>query len=274
MLGVLVNTAAIIIGSLIGLLAGRKIPERFSTAIMTALGLSVIFIGISGALEAENFIVLALSLVLGVVVGTLLKLEDRLNMFGQKLQNRFASGRVKGKRVDSAAEGTSAADGGESINCDSGGSIESSKSGKSNDGSKKKNTFAQGFVSATLLFCVGAMAIVGSINSGLMDDHSIIFAKSTLDFVASAMLAVSFGIGVMFSAGSVFIYQGLLVLLAGLLRPILYDPALLAELTGAGSLIIVALGLNMLGVSKIKVADFLPAIIFAPLLFRLYEMIF
>jgi len=238
MLGVLVNTAAIIIGSLIGLLAGRRIPERFSTAIMTALGLSVMFIGISGALEAENFIVLALSLVLGVVIGTLLKLEDRLNMFGQKLQARF------------------------------------SKSGKNNDGNKKKNTFAQGFVSATLLFCVGAMAIVGSINSGLMDDHSIIFAKSTLDFVASAMLAVSFGIGVMFSAGSVFIYQGLLVLLAGLLRPILYDPALLAELTGVGSLIIVALGLNMLGVSKIKVADFLPAIIFAPLLFRLYEMIF
>lgn len=234
MLGVLVNTAAIIIGSLIGLLAGRGIPKRFSTAIMTALGLCVIFIGISGALGAENIIVMALSMVLGVTTGTALKLEDRLNILGQKLEKRFAP-----------------------------------------DGeSEKKSTFAQGFVSASLLFCVGAMAIVGSINSGLLGDHSVIYTKSALDFVAAAMLAAGFGIGVIFSAGSVFIYQGLLVLLAGLLRPILYDPALLAELTGTGSLIIIALGLNMLGVTKIKVADLLPAIVFAPILFRLYGLIF
>ena len=269
MLGVLVNTAAIIVGSLIGLLAGRRIPERFSTAIMTALGLSVIFIGISGALEAESFIVMALSLVLGVTTGTLLKLEDRLNLFGKKLQERFSP---SGKDGDNGkgSEGSKSSEGSE--NGESGDGNADGEPNKS--GGKKKNTFAQGFVSATLLFCVGAMAIVGSINSGLLGDHSVIFAKATLDFVASAMLAVSFGIGVMFSAGSVFIYQGLLVLLAGLLRPLLYDPALLAELTGAGSLIIVALGLNMIGVSKIKVADFLPTIIFAPILFRVYEMIF
>jgi uncharacterized membrane protein YqgA involved in biofilm formation len=238
MLGVLVNVAAIIIGSLIGLLAGRGIPKRFSKAVMTAIGLSIIYVGVSGALEAENIIVLVLSMMLGVTTGTALKLEDRLNSLGQKLEMRFAPG--------------------------SGGG------GKSDAG---KSTFAQGFVSASLLFCVGAMAIVGSINSGLLGDHSIIYAKSTIDFVSSIMLAVSFGIGVMFSAVSVFVYQGILVLLAGLLRPILYDPALLAELTGVGSLIIVALGLNIIGVTKIKIADFLPAMVFVPILFRLYEMI-
>ena len=249
MLGVLVNTGAIILGSLIGLLIKKGIAERFSKAIMTALGLSVLFVGISGALEAQNIIVLVLSLVLGVTTGTILKLEDRLCLLGEKLQKRF----VRNDESDMSSE--------------------DDESGESKNSSKKKNIFAEGFVSATLLFCVGAMAVVGSIHSGLLGDHSIIFAKATLDFVAAAMLAVSFGIGVMFSAGSVFIYQGLLVLLAGLLRPILYDPALLAELAGAGSLIIVALGLNMLGVTKIKIADFLPAVVFAPILFRLYELL-
>jgi len=232
MLGVLVNTGAIIVGSLVGLLVNKGIPKRFSGAIMTALGLCTIFIGISGALQVENLIVLAASLVLGVAAGTALKLDDRLSSLGKKLELRFA------------------------------------KPG----GEEDKTSIAQGFVSGTLLFCVGAMAIVGSINSGLLGDHSVIYAKSTLDLVASAMLAVSLGIGVIFSAVSVFIYQGLLVLLAQLLRPVLDNPALLAELSGVGSLIIVALGLNLMGVTKVKVADFLPAIILAPFIFKLSEL--
>jgi len=227
MLGVLVNTAAVLIGSLIGLLVHKGIPERFSGAIMKALGLCTMYIGISGALQSESLIVLAVSLVLGVATGTALKLDDRLNSLGAKLEKRFTP----------------------------------------SDNSEEKPSFAQGFVSGSLLFCVGAMAIVGSINSGLLGDHSVIYAKSTLDLVASAMLAVSLGIGVMFSAASVFVYQGLLVLLAGLLRPILGDPTMIAELTGVGSLIIVALGLNLIGVTKIKVADFLPAIFLAPIVF-------
>jgi len=229
MLGVIVNTIAVIVGSLAGLIASKGIPERFSGAIMKALGLCTMYIGISGALQADNLIVLALSLVLGVAAGTALKLDDRLNSLGKMLGRRFA------------------------------------KSGENGD----SPSFAQGFVSGSLLYCVGAMAIVGSINSGLLGDHSIIYAKSTLDMVASVMLTVSLGIGVMFSAVSVFVYQGLLVLLAQLLRPVLDDPALLAELTGVGSLIIVALGLNLIGVTKIKVADFLPAIILAPIIFKI-----
>jgi len=232
MLGVLVNAGAILVGSLVGLLVNKGIPKRFSSAIMTALGLCTIYIGISGALQINNLIVLAVSLVLGVAAGTALKLDDRLNALGKKLEDRFSS----------------------------------------SGGDSDKPSLAQGFVSGSILFCVGAMAIVGSINSGLLGDHSVVYAKSTLDLVASAMLAVSLGIGVIFSAASVLIYQGLLVLLAQLLRPVLDNPALLAELGGVGSLIIVALGLNLIGVSKVKVADFLPAIILAPVVFKISEL--
>jgi hypothetical protein len=113
------------------------------------------------------------------------------------------------------------------------------------------------------------MAIVGSISSGLTGDHTTIYTKSTLDLVAAAMLAVSLGVGVLFSAASVFVYQGLLVLLAQLLRPLLDNPAMIAEITCAGSVIIIGLGLNIIGVTKIKVANYLPAIVFAPLLVAL-----
>jgi hypothetical protein len=233
MLGLLVNTSAVVVGGFAGMLVNRGIPKRFTGAIMTALGLCTMYIGISGALRGENLIVLAISLVLGVAAGTALKLDDRLNSLGKRLEKRF------------------------------------SPSGANSD----KPSFSQGFVSGSLLFCVGAMAIVGSINSGLIGDHSIIYAKSTLDLVASIMLAATLGKGVIFSAASVFIYQGAIVLLAQLLRPVLDDPAMIAEMTGVGSLIIVALGLNLIGIAKIKVADFLPAILLAPVVFKLAELL-
>ena len=232
MLGVLVNTGAVLVGSLVGLLVNKGIPKRFSGAIMTALGLCTLFIGISGALQVESLIVLAVSLVLGVAAGTALKIDERLNHLGKKLEERFAA------------------------------------PGDSDD----KPSLAQGFVTGSVLFCVGAMAIVGSINSGLLGDHTIIYAKSTLDLVAAIMLTASLGKGVMFSAASVFVYQGLLVLLAQLLRPALDNPEMIAELGGVGSLIIVALGLNLIGIAKIKVADFLPAIIIAPIVFKLAQL--
>ena len=219
------NTVAILLGGAIGLLVNKGIPKRFSGAIMTGIGLCVLFIGISGALQGENPIILVVSIVLGVATGTALKLDERLNSLGNKLEKRF------------------------------------SKSGDA-DG---KPSISQGFVTGSLLFCVGAMAIIGSIDSGLTGNHTIIFTKSTIDFISAAILAVSLGVGVLFSAASVLVYQGLLVLLAQLLRPLLDDPSLLAEINCAGSVIIIALGLNLIGVTKIKVADFLPAIVFAPL---------
>ena len=127
---------------------------------------------------------------------------------------------------------------------------------------------AEGFVTASLLFVVGAMAVVGSLQSGLMHDHSTIYAKSMLDFVSSIIFASSLGIGVLLSSAAVLVYQGTLTLLAGLLAPVPSDAAV-AEMTAAGSVIIIGLALNMLGLTKIKVANYLPAI-FLPILFCLF----
>ncbi len=123
---------------------------------------------------------------------------------------------------------------------------------------------AEGFVSASLLFVVGAMAVVGSLQSGLARDHSTVFAKSILDGVSSVIFASTLGFGVLLSAIPVFVYQGGITLLAGLLSPLLSD-AVIAEMTAAGSVLIIGLSLNMLGLTKIKVANYLPAI-FLPIL--------
>lgn len=126
-------------------------------------------------------------------------------------------------------------------------------------------SIAEGFVTSSLLFCVGAMTINGSLNAGISGDNSLLYTKSMLDLFASSMLASSLGIGVMLSAVFVLGFQGSLVLLAGFLAPVLTDSAI-AEMTCAGSLIIIALGTNLMGVTKIKVANYLPAIVVAPIL--------
>lgn len=126
------------------------------------------------------------------------------------------------------------------------------------------SAFAQGFVSASLLFCVGAMAVVGSLQSGLAGDHATLFAKALIDGVSAMVFASAMGAGVLLSAVAVFAYQGAITLLASLLAPVLSDVAV-AEMTCVGSLLIVGIGLNLLGVTKLKLANYLPAV-FLPLL--------
>ncbi len=227
MIGVLVNTATVIIGSLIGLLFKKSISRRFTDAIMLGIGLCTIYIGISGALEGENTLILILSIVLGAAMGTGLDIDKRINDLGDWIERRF-------KKAD-----------GNSV------------------------SVAEGFVTASLLFCIGAMTIVGSLNAGLTGDNEMLFTKSLLDLISSLILSVSLGIGVMFAAAFVFAFQGSIVLLAQSLQPILTDSAI-AEITCAGSLLILALGLNLIGLTKIKVANYLPAIVVAPLLSWLF----
>ena len=237
MLGVLVNAVAVLVGGTVGLLVNKGIPKRFSDAIMIGIGLCTMYIGISGALAGENPIILVISIVLGAAAGTALKLDEHLNSLGEVIEKRFSR--------------TATTDGGEG-----------------------KPSIAQGFVTASLLFCVGAMAIVGSINSGLRGDHSIIFTKSTLDMITAMMLAASLGAGVILSVASIIAYQGLLVLLSQLLHPLLDTPSMLAEMTCAGSVIIIGLGFNLLGITKIKVANYLPSIIFAPIVCAIAELLY
>ena len=121
-------------------------------------------------------------------------------------------------------------------------------------------TFTEGFVSASLIFCVGAMAIVGSLDAGLRGEYSTILTKSLIDGITAAMLASTLGIGVAFSGLAVFLYQGLITLLAGLLQPLLTD-AIITEMSAVGGLLIFAIGINMLGLTKVRVGNMLPAIL-------------
>jgi len=230
LLGVLANTGAVIVGSLLGLLFKKGIPERVSGAVMAAIGLCTVYIGIDGVLEGSNTIVLIVSMVIGTICGTLLNIDGGINRLGSFVERRLS-------RTDG------------------------------------KTSVAQGFMTASLLFCIGAMTIVGSINAGLSNDNKILLTKSLLDLISSCMLASSLGIGVLFSALFVLVYQGGLVLLAGLLQSVLTDPAIIAEITCAGSIMIIGLGLNILGITKLKIADQLPAIIFVPIVYCLVQFL-
>lgn len=230
MIGVFVNVATVLLGSFVGLLFRKGIPERISKAMMLAIGLCTLYIGIDGALEGSSTIVLILSMVFGTLVGTLLDIDDKINRIGLFIERRMKK------------EG-------------------------------EKTSVAEGFMTASLLFCVGAMTIVGSLNAGLTGDNTLIFTKSILDLISSCLLASTLGIGVMFAAIFVLIVQGGLVLLAGLLQNVLTDQALIAEITCAGSVMIIGLGLNILGITKLKVANFLPALLLVPLFYRLIQLL-
>lgn len=226
MLGTVVNTIAILAGSIVGLFLKGGIPKRFDDAIMKALGLSVLYIGISGSLKSTDTLLLILSLIIGVIIGEAINLDKALTVLGQKIEERF-------KKLNK------------------GGSI------------------AEGFVSASLLFCIGSMAIVGAIQSGLEGNHEMLFVKSMLDGVTSIIYASSMGIGVAFSAVAVFLYQGAITIAAGFLGNVLTQ-AQIVNIGAIGSVVIMALGLNLLNITKIKVANFLPAL-FIPMLYYIIQ---
>lgn len=229
--GVLVNTLTVIIGSAVGLVFKKAIPERLTNAVMTAIGLCTIAIGVGGIIKGQNQLVMIISLVLGTIVGTLIDLDGKLSELGDKLQK---------------------------------------KSNKNNSAENGNSTFSQGFVTASLLFCVGAMTIVGSMNAGISGDNQMLYTKSVLDLISSSMLAASLGFGVMCAAVFVLVFQGALVALSMLLGSFLSDFAV-AELICAGSVMITALGLNLIGVTKIKVANLLPGLIFVPFVCLLFN---
>jgi uncharacterized membrane protein YqgA involved in biofilm formation len=228
MFGVLVNVGTVVLGSLIGLLFKKGIPEKVSKAAMIGLGVCTLYIGISGSLCGENVLLVIASVVLGAIVGTLADIDGKINILGQKVEQRFK------------------------------------KSGNT-------NSIAEGWVSATLLFCVGSMTVTGSLQSGLTADHSILITKAMLDLVSAMMLASSLGVGVLLSALSVLVIQGGLVALADLLSPFLSAGAI-NEMTCVGSLLIIMIGTNLMGLSKFKVADYLPAILFAPIFYNLLQL--
>ena len=235
MTGTIVNTIAVLIGGAIGLLFKKAIPQRLSDTVFKGLGLCTAFIGITGVFQdGVNTLVVIMSIVMGAVIGEGVDLDKRVNNLGKWLENKVNKAENENGKV----------------------------------------SIAQGFVSASLLFCVGAMTIVGSLQSGLVGDHTTLFTKSILDFVAAIIFASSLGAGVLFSAAFVFVYQGIMSFGSYIIGSFFAGGADMltktAELTPfmvtvntmncVGYIIIIGLSLNMLGITKLKVMNYVPAI--------------
>ncbi|MCL2763383.1 MAG: DUF554 domain-containing protein [Treponema sp.] len=216
MLGPLVNALVVVVCSLIGCFLVKKIPERFEDHIKKALGLAIIFVGIKGALENQNILLLIMSIAVGAVLGELIDIDKWMNRFGRWAERKLGM-------------------------------------------SGPESSFSKGFVSASILFCTGSMAIVGSMQSGLQGNHEMLFAKSILDGSISLVFGASMGIGVAFSALSVLVYQGGIALAAQAISGLLTEE-IIREMSAVGSLIIAGIGFNFLGIKEIKVANLIPAV--------------
>ena len=225
LLGTFVNTGTVILGSCLGLLLNKLIPERVSKAVMAGLALCVLYIGISGSLTGKNPLITIISIVLGAIIGELSDLDGRLSRFAERLEKKFK------------------------------------KPGA-------ETSIAEGFVTASLVFCVGSMTVVGALQSGLSGDNTMLYAKSLLDLVSAFIFASTLGVGVLLSAAFVLTFQGSIALLAHWVSPFL-STTVISEMTCVGSLLIIAIGLNMLGVTKLKVMNYLPAI-FMPIILCIF----
>ena len=215
MLGTIVNSIAIILGALLGIIIKKGMKEKYKTTVMDGIGLSVVIIGIMGGIESNNIILIIASIVVGSIVGEMIDIDSKLENLGQNMERKFGKG---------------------------------------------DSNFSKGFVTASLVYCIGAMAIVGALESGLTGNHETLFAKSILDGITAIIFSSTFGIGVAFAAIPVFIYQGIITLLANSAKDLL-TTNVINEMSAVGGILILAIGINILGIKKIKVANMLPSII-------------
>lgn len=236
MLAVFVNCGAIILGSIIGLLFAKKFTEELSDMIQTACGIITLVIGLQMAFKYNSIVYLSLSLIIGAIIGYLLNIDGAILRLGAWLEKTVAR-----KNRDATTQGYTS---------------ESETVLNKNP----KHNFAYAFLNSSVLFCVGAMAIVGSFKAGVEHDYTIIFTKSILDGFIAISFAAAMGVGTAFSALMIFLYQGSLTLLAGVIQPYVSE-LLISEVSACGGAIIVMIGINLLGLKKIKTANFLPALL-------------
>ncbi len=228
-LGTIINVAGILVGGGIGLLIGRGIKQRYQDILMSATGVSVLFLGIGGTMEnmltisdgtisSGGSMMMVISMAVGALIGEWMNIEGRMEQFGVWLKE---------------------------------------KTGSSGD-----NSFVDAFVTTSLTVCIGAMAIVGAIQDGISGDYSVLAVKAILDLIIVSVMTVSMGKGSIFSAIPVGVFQGVITLLARLIEPLMTEAAL-ANLSLVGSIMIFCVGLNLVWGKKVKVANFLPAIVIA-----------
>ena len=222
LLGSLVNGAAVVVGGLVGLFAGKLLPERLRGSLMAALSLMTIGIAVPGLLKSSNALIPIISMVAGTLIGELLDIDTAVNRLGEKFQKKLSG-----------------------------------------------NSVTQGFVTGSLVFAVGALAIMGPLESGLQHQHSLLISKAVIDGVASVVFASTMGLGVALSGVTVFAVEGSIALLASLVAPFLGE-AVVNEITFVGSLLIVGISLNLLGLTKLRILNMVPAILLPVLLCRIF----
>lgn len=239
MFAVFVNCAAIIVGSILGLLVAGRMSKKMEDVIQTGAGFITLILGIQMAFKYQNVCFLTLAIILGGILGTIIDLDSKILSLGKILERLVPvqKGQVSGSS--------------DSI------------------GSSGEKNFAYAFLNASVLFCVGAMAILGSFKAGIEKDYSIIYTKSILDGFMAISFTAAMGIGTAFSALAIFLYQGALTLLSVAVQPFVSD-VMLSELTGSGGVLICMIGVNLIGLKKIKTANYLPAVVFT-VLFVLLE---
>ena len=237
MLAVFVNCGAVILGSIIGLLFSKKFTEELSGMIQTACGIISLVIGLQMAFKYDSIVFLALSLIIGAIIGYALDIDGAILRFGDWLEKKTV-GRAKKNAPQAEQSATELAQAPEA----------------------SKHNFAYAFLNSSVLFCVGAMSIVGSFQAGVNHDYTIIFTKSILDGFMAISFTAAMGIGTMFSIIMILVYQGGLTLLSGILQPYVTD-LIMTELSACGGAIIIMIGINLLGLKKIKTANYLPALV-------------
>ena len=224
MLATIINSAAIVLGSLIGILFKQRINTRITRSLVTALALAVAVLGIMGAIQTKDSLGMVICIAVGTLLGELLDLDGKLEALAQLLRRLVAPGE--------AASGS----------------------------------FTQGFISATLTFCIGSMAIMGSMQAGISGDMSILLSKSVIDCITAVSFATALGIGVAFSALPILVYQGGITLLAAVIAPFLAQ-SVINEVSAVGSIMMIGIAINLLELRKIPVANMLPAM-FLPVLYQ------
>ena len=258
MLAVFVNCGAVILGSILGILFAKKFTQELSDMIQTACGVVSSIIGLQMAFKYGSIIFLALSLIIGGVIGYALDIDGAVLKLGEKLEvlTKRKEKTVLPEKAEASAEVTESTKVPEST--ESTKATESSKSTKTNV--PAHSNFAYAFLNSSVLFCVGAMAIVGSFEAGVNHNYTTIFTKSILDGFMAIGFTAAMGIGTAFSALAILIYQGALTFLSIWLKPFVSE-MLIQELSACGGAIIVMIGINLLGLKKIKTANFLPALV-------------
>ncbi|MBA9028071.1 hypothetical protein HNP81_003385 [Peribacillus huizhouensis] len=214
---------------IVGTLLGRflkNIPESMKQTVMSGIGLAVVVLGLQMGFKSQQFLIVILSIVLGAVLGEWIDLDAKLNALGNWLERKLG-------------------------------------------GPKEGDSISQGFVTATLIFLIGAMAVIGALDSGIRHDHDVLYTKAIIDGFTAIILASTLGIGVIFSSIPVMLYQGIIALFATQIDkwvPAAYLDSFISEMTAAGGVMIFAIGLNIMGVTKIRVANLLPGILVVAIL--------